>query len=130
MNRQQTNKKHRCQYTGDNGEDGRHLEVVDTSTKTSETDQGVTVPPIFPSRGATWHPTWVHTWLIWVLAEVGNEGWVQDVPSGDPAPLLLAITLPVNQVLKTPALWSNPQAGWPPVTRGEGLGLEMEDKGL
>jgi hypothetical protein len=42
MNWQQTNREHRYKYTGDNGEDGRHLEWVGTSTRTGETDQGVT----------------------------------------------------------------------------------------
>jgi hypothetical protein len=36
--RQQTNREH----TGDNGEDMQHLEGVETSTKTGETNQGVT----------------------------------------------------------------------------------------
>ena len=38
--------------------------------------------------------------------EVGDEGWVQDVSSGDPTLLVWAITLPVDQVLETLALWS------------------------
>jgi hypothetical protein len=42
MNWQQTNREHRYKYTGDNWEDGRNLEGVETSTKTGETDQGVT----------------------------------------------------------------------------------------
>jgi hypothetical protein len=33
MNWQQTNREHRYKYTGDNGEDGRHLEGVETSQK-------------------------------------------------------------------------------------------------
>ena len=83
-------------------------------TSTGETDQGVTI-------------LGMHTWLSGVPAlEFRDEAWVQDVPSGDPAPLLQAITLPVNQVLETPAPWPNPQeashriAGWPSMTRGEG----------
>ena len=77
------------------------------SVETSETDQGVTVPP---SRGANRLPTWEHTWLTGVSAvEVGDEGWVQDVSGRDPAPLLWAITLPVNQVLENPAPQSNTQ---------------------
>jgi hypothetical protein len=35
----QTDRKHRCKHTGDNGEDGRHLEKI---TKTGETDPGGT----------------------------------------------------------------------------------------
>jgi hypothetical protein len=38
----QTDRKHRFKYPGDNGEDGWHPEVVETSTRTGETDQGVT----------------------------------------------------------------------------------------
>ena len=37
----QTDWKHRYKYPGDNGEDGWHLEGVETSTRTGETDQGV-----------------------------------------------------------------------------------------
>ena len=37
-----TDRKHRYKYPGDNGEDGQHLEGVETSTRTGETDQGVT----------------------------------------------------------------------------------------
>ena len=40
MNWQQTNREHRYKYTGDNEE---HLEGLETSTKTGETDQGVTI---------------------------------------------------------------------------------------
>ena len=42
MNWQQTNREHRYKYTGDNGSDRQHLEGVETSTKTGETDQGLT----------------------------------------------------------------------------------------
>jgi hypothetical protein len=38
-NWQQTNREHRYKYPGDNGEDKRHLEGVETSTRTGETDQ-------------------------------------------------------------------------------------------
>ena len=38
-----------------------------------------------------------------------DEARVQDVPRGDPATLLRAKTLPVNQVLDSPAPWSNLQ---------------------
>ena len=38
-----------------------------------------------------------------------DEGWIQDVYSGNPAPLLWVVNLPVNQVLETPVLWSNTQ---------------------
>ena len=38
-----TNREHMYKYTGVNGEDGRHLEGVERSTKTGEKDQGVTV---------------------------------------------------------------------------------------
>ena len=100
---------------------------VETITKTGETDQGVTVPP---SWGSIWRPTWVHTWLTGIPAvEVGDEGWVQDVASGDPAPLLWAITLPVNQVLEPPAQRSNLQET-PHRDSVEGVGLETVDKGL
>jgi hypothetical protein len=37
-----TDREHRYKYTGDKGEDGRHLEGVETITKTGETNQGVT----------------------------------------------------------------------------------------
>ena len=37
----QTNREHRYKCTGDNGEDGRHLEGC-PSTKVGETEQGVT----------------------------------------------------------------------------------------
>ena len=45
-NWQQTNSEHMYKYTGDKGEDGRHLEGVETSTQTGKSDQGVTVPPL------------------------------------------------------------------------------------
>ena len=35
--------------------------------------------------------------------EISEEACVQDAPSGDPAPLLWTITLPVNQVLESTA---------------------------
>jgi hypothetical protein len=41
--------------------------------------------------------------------KISDEGWVQDVFRRDPAPLLRAKTLPINQVLETAASWSNPQ---------------------
>ena len=56
----QRDRKHRDKYTGKNK---RHLEEVETITRTGETDQGVTVSP---SRDATRSPTWVHTWLTGV----------------------------------------------------------------
>jgi hypothetical protein len=58
---------------------------VETIPKIGETDQGVTVTP-----------------LSYLGAYLVDRG----VPGGDPAPLLRAITLPVNQVLKIPALRS------------------------
>ena len=36
-----TDGEHRYKYTGVNGEDGRHLEGLETITKQGETDQGV-----------------------------------------------------------------------------------------
>ena len=45
MSCEQTNREHRYKYTGDNREDGRHLEGGGDNkdiTKTGETDQGVT----------------------------------------------------------------------------------------
>ena len=68
------------------------------------------------------------------VVEVSDEGWIQDVSSGNPAPLLRAITLPVNQVLETPAPWSNTQETFYRVGRmaindtGRGVGLGTEDK--
>ena len=41
-NWQQTNREHRYKYPGDNGEDGRNRKGVETSTRTGETDQGMT----------------------------------------------------------------------------------------
>jgi hypothetical protein len=71
MSWQQINREHSHKKTDDNGEDGQHLEGVETGTKTGETDQRVTV---HPSRGATWHPTWAHTWLTGVPAlELSHE---------------------------------------------------------
>jgi hypothetical protein len=36
-------RKHRNKYKWDNGEDGRHLQGVETSTRTGETDQSMTL---------------------------------------------------------------------------------------
>ena len=52
---------------------------------------------------------WARNWLTGVAVKIGDEGRVQVVFSRNPAPLLWAITLPVNQVLETPAPWLNPQ---------------------
>jgi hypothetical protein len=72
-----------------------------------------------------------HTWLTGVSAvKISDEGRVQDVSNGNPAPLLRVITLPVNQVLETTALWSNPQEAshrvrWLAIDdTGGGMGLE------
>ena len=42
MNWQQTNREHRYEYTGIMGKMGNSWRRVEKSTKTSETDQGVT----------------------------------------------------------------------------------------
>lgn len=42
--------------------------------------------------------------FLWMGAEGLDEGDVQNPPSGDPAPLLRSITLPVNEVLQAVAL--------------------------
>ena len=127
----QRDRKHRYKSSRENKQ---HLEGVETITRTGETDQDVTVPTPL-SRGATWRPTWEHIWLTGVsVVEVGDEGWIQDVSSGNPAPLFQAVTLPVNQVLETPAPWSNTQEAFYRVCRmafndtGRGVGLGTEDK--
>uniref|UniRef100_A0A4W5JWT6 Phospholipid-transporting ATPase n=1 Tax=Hucho hucho TaxID=62062 RepID=A0A4W5JWT6_9TELE len=75
-------------------------------------------PLISLAPDMAWHPTWAHTWLTGVLAvEVGDEGWIQDVSNGNPAPLLRAVTLPVNQVLETLAPWLNTQEAFYRVCR-------------
>jgi hypothetical protein len=43
QNKLATDRELRYKYTGDNGEDGRHLEGGGDNTKTGETDQGVTL---------------------------------------------------------------------------------------
>lgn len=39
-----------------------------------------------------------------VALKVSDERGIQDLPSGDPAPLLRTVTLPVNKVLPATAL--------------------------
>jgi hypothetical protein len=78
-NWQQTSREHRYKYPGDNGEDGRQLEEGGVKHKDRCNRSG--------------RPYWAHTWLSGLPAlEFRDEVWVQDVPNGDPAPLLQVIT--------------------------------------
>ena len=89
---------------------------VETSTRTARTDQGETVAP--PPQGLHL-ASYLDTYLVEGVSalEFKDEAWVLDVPSRDPAPLLRAITLPVNQVLESPALRSNLQKTSHPIHR-------------
>ena len=63
-----------------------------------------------PSRDAAWRPTPRPTPRPRnSLMKVSNQGFIEDVASGDPGAFLGAVSLPVDEVLETPSSPTNIQ---------------------